>query len=105
MSARRKLKHCTAHVGVHVVSHQDDGTIDLPMRGVHEPGAVRLGEAHAPTTVIPAAAWVPRACGTAHRVPGDQNPKGRRATWHGRRKGARARIGRRGPRAIRTGGA
>ena len=65
------------------------GVTDAPMRRQSPSRYGTGGRSPCANYVIPAATWVPHACGTAHRVPGDQNSKGRRAEWHGRRKGAR----------------
>jgi hypothetical protein len=37
-----QLAHRAADVGAQVVPHQNDGTVELLVRGVHEPGVVRL---------------------------------------------------------------
>jgi hypothetical protein len=54
-AGRDQLAHRAADVGVQVVPGQDDGTAELLVRGVQEPGVVRLGEAFAPVVAVPAA--------------------------------------------------
>jgi hypothetical protein len=54
-------------VGIEVVPDQDERAAELLVRGVQEPGVVRLGEALAP--VVPASAKV-RAVDQPGLVPG-----------------------------------
>ena len=55
---RDQLAHRPADVGVQVIPDQDERPAKLLVRGVQEPGVVRLGEPFAPVVTAPAAAVV-----------------------------------------------
>ena len=95
---RDQLAHRAADVGVQVVPDQDERACQLLVRGVQEPGVVRLGE--------PLALICPGGRGACGRSAAAGSRAGRRSArpatpaCHGRRSPSRRGYGRGGPRCV-----